>query len=133
MMAIAEMYIQGVSTRDVQKVMVEFGIESLSSTQVSRAAKRLDTELDAWRNRALGVVRYMVLDARYEKVRIEGVVRDAAILTAMGVDDLGVRRVLGVSVALSEAEVHWRAFLDASFIWRRVRSITRQMSRPGRG
>ena len=54
MLAVAEMYIKGVSTREVEAVMREFGIESLSSSQVSRAAKLLDDELEAWRNRPLG-------------------------------------------------------------------------------
>jgi len=51
MLAVVEMYIKGVSTREVEAVMREFGIESLSSSQVSRAAKMLDDELEAWRNR----------------------------------------------------------------------------------
>ena len=112
MLAIAEMYVQGVSTRDAAKVMAEFGLKSLSSMQVSRAAALLDEELRAWRSRPLGDVPYLLLDARYEKVRDGGVVRDAAILSAIGIDPNGHRRVLGVSAALSEAEVHWRAFLD---------------------
>ena len=53
-----------------------------------------------------------MLDARYEEVREGGIARDAAVLTAVGVDPDGRRRLLGVSCALSEAEVHWRAFLD---------------------
>ena len=68
--------------------------------------------LEAWRNRPLGQVRYLFLDARYEKMRVGGVVRDAALFSAIGVDGEGRRSVLGVSVALSEAEVHWRSFLD---------------------
>ena len=75
MMAAAEMYISGVSTRQVEKVMQEFGIESLSSTQVSRATKQLDEELEAWRNRPIGVMKYLILDARYEKAHQDGVVR----------------------------------------------------------
>lgn len=122
MLAIAQMYVQGVSTRDAAKVMAEFGLESLSSTQVSRAAALLDEELEAWRTRELGQVRYLILDARYEKVRDGGVVRDAAILSAVGVEPEGRRRILGVSVALSEAEVHWRAFLD-SLIERGLRGV----------
>jgi putative transposase len=122
MLAIAQMYVQGVSTRDAAKVMAEFGLESLSSTQVSRAAALLDKELEEWRTRTLGQVRYLVLDARYEKVRDGGVVRDAAILSAVGVDPEGRRRLLGVSVALSEAEVHWRGFLD-SLIARGMRGV----------
>ncbi len=113
MLAVAEMYIKGVSTREVEAVMREFGIESLSSSQVSRAMKLLDEELEAWRNRPLGEIRYLFIDARYEKVRIGGVVRDAAVLSAIGIGPDERRRVLGVSVALSEAEVHWRAFLES--------------------
>jgi transposase-like protein len=113
MLAVAEMYVKGVSTREVEAVMREFGIESLSSTQVSRAAKLLDDELEAWRNRPLGEIRYLILDARYEKMRVGGVVRDAAVLSAIGIGADERRRVLGVSIALSEAEVHWRAFLES--------------------
>ncbi|WP_269391843.1 IS256 family transposase [Hoeflea alexandrii] len=111
MLAVAEMYIKGVSTREAEAVMREFGIESLSSTQVSRATKLLDEELEAWRNRPLGECRYLILDARYEKARVCGVVRDVAVLSAVGIGPDERRRVLGVSVALSEAEVHWRDFL----------------------
>lgn len=112
MLAVAEMYVKGVSTRDAEAVMREFGIESLSSSQVSRAAKLLDEELEAWRNRPLAQVNYLILDARYEKMRHGGVVRDAAVLSAIGIGPDERRRVLGVSVALSEAEVHWRGFLE---------------------
>jgi putative transposase len=112
MLAIAEMYVKGVSTRDAAKVMAEFGLQNLSSMQVSRAAALLDDELQAWRTRPLSDTAYLLLDARYEKVREGGVVRDAAILSAIGIDPDGHRRVLGISAALSEAEVHWRAFLD---------------------
>ncbi|NUH65111.1 IS256 family transposase [Sulfitobacter sp. S0837] len=113
MLAVAEMYVKGVSTREVEAVMREFGIESLSSSQVSRAAKLLDDELAAWRNRPLGEIKYLILDARYEKMRHGGIVRDAAVLSAIGIGPDERRRVLGVSVALSEAEVHWRAFLES--------------------
>jgi putative transposase len=111
MLAVAEMYIKGVLTREAEAVMREFGIESLPSTQVSRATKLLDEELEAWRNRPLGECRYLILDARYEKARVCGVVRDVAVLSAVGIGPDERRRVLGVSVALSEAEVHWRDFL----------------------
>lgn len=122
MLAIAQMYIQGVSTRDVEKIMAEFGLESLSSSQVSRAAALLDAELEAWRTRPLGAFPYLFLDARYEKVRIDGVVRDAAILSAIGIDEDGRRSVLGLSIALCEAEVHWRGFLD-SLVARGLRGV----------
>ena len=113
MLAVAEMYVKGVSTREVEAVMREFGIESLSSSQVSRAAKLLDDELQAWRTRPLGEIRYLILDARYEKMRHGGIVRDAAVLSAIGIGPDERRRVLGVSIALSEAEAHWRAFLES--------------------
>jgi transposase-like protein len=103
-------------------VMREFGLESLSSTQVSRATRLLDEELAAWRNRPLGEIRYLLLDARYEKVRDGGVVRDAAVLSAIGIGPDERRRVLGVSCAISEAEVHWRAFLE-SLVKRGMRGV----------
>jgi len=122
MLAVAEMYVKGVSTRDAEAVMKEFGIESLSSTQVSRAAKLLDEELEAWRNRVLGEILYLIVDARYEKARVGGVVRDVAVLSAIGIGPDERRRVLGVSCALSEAEVHWRAFLE-SLLKRGMRGV----------
>jgi len=91
------------------------------SAQVSRAAAELDAVLTAWRTRPLGTYRYVYLDARYEKVRQDGQVRDAAVLIASGVDD-GRRAVLGVSVALSEQEVHWRTFLQ-SLLERGLRGV----------
>jgi putative transposase len=108
--AIAEMYVQGVSTRKVTEVMRELCGLEVSSTQVSRATRLLDEELHQWRNRALGAVPYVFLDARYEKVRQAGCVVSCAVLMAFGVDESGHRTVLGVSVSLSEAEVHWREF-----------------------
>lgn len=78
---------------------------------MSRAAELLDQELNAWRQRPIGEIRYLILDARYEKVRHGGSVVSCAVLIAVGVTDDGRRSVLGVSVSLSEAEVHWRDFL----------------------
>lgn len=112
LLSIAEMYVQGVSTRRVKKIVEELCGMEVSSTQVSRAAAELDEHLEAWRTRPLGRYRYVVLDARYEKVRQGGQVLDAAVLIANGVDAEGHRDVLGCSVSLSEAEVHWRAFLS---------------------
>ena len=122
MLAVAEMYVKGVSTRDAEAVMKEFGIESLSSSQVSRAAKLLDDELEAWRTRPLGEIRYLIVDARYEKVREGGVVRDAAVLSAIGIGPDERRRVLGVSCTVSEAKIHWRAFLE-SLLERGMRGV----------
>ncbi len=73
----------------------------------------LDEEFDKWRNRALGEIRHLVLDARYEKVREGKVVIDKALFTAIGVTATGHRIILGVSVGSSEAEVHWRGFLES--------------------
>lgn len=113
-LALAEMYVQGVSTRKVIEVLQRLvGPEvSISSTQVSRATERLDAGLAAWRARPLGGTPYVLLDARYERVREAGQLVDCAVLVAVGITETGHRRVLGVSVALSEAEVHWRAFLE---------------------
>src|SRR5512147_2187490 len=122
MLAIAEMYVKGVSTRDAAKVMADFGLESLSSTQVSRAAALLDEELAAWRRRPRGEIHYLFLDARYEKLRESGVVSDTALLSAIGIGADGRRRVLGVCCDLSEAEIHGRAFL-ASLIARGMRGV----------
>jgi transposase-like protein len=112
-LAIAEMYVQGVSTRKVAKITEELCGTEVTSMQVSRAAAMLDEELEAWRNRPLAQVEYLMLDARYEKVRVAGSVRDCAVLVAIGVLPTGQRSVLGVSVSLSEAEVHWRDFLSS--------------------
>ncbi|MFN3612549.1 IS256 family transposase [Tepidimonas sp.] len=114
-LALAEMYVQGVSTRKVCDILVKLlGPEvSISSTQVSRAAEKLDAGLAAWRERPLDETPYLFLDARYERVREAGQLVDCAVLIAVGITKDGRRRVLGVSVALSEAEVHWRAFLDS--------------------
>jgi putative transposase len=112
-LAVAEMYVQGVSTRKVTEVMEQLCGLEVSSTQVSRATKLLDEELTAWRQRPLGEVPYLVLDARYEKVRHGGSVVSCAVLIGVGVTPDGHRALLGVSVSLSEAEVHWRDFLGS--------------------
>ena len=111
-LALAEMYVQGVSTRRVAAITEQLCGVELSSSQVSRATAQLDPILDQWRNRPLGELPYLYLDARYEKVRQDGHVRDAAVLIATGVNRAGHRQILGVSVSLSEQEVHWRQFLQ---------------------
>lgn len=110
-LAVAEMYVQGVSTRKVAAITQELCGLDVSSVQVSRAATLLDEELAAWRNRSLGETPYLILDARYEKIRHGGAVVSCAVLVAIGVTSDGGRSILGVSVSLSEAEVHWREFL----------------------
>ena len=113
LLSIAEMYVQGVSTRRVKRIVEELCGMDVSSSQVSSAAAELDELLASWRERDLGCYRYVVLDAQYEKVRQSGQVLDAAVLIACGVDADGRRDILGCSVSLSEAEVHWRAFLTS--------------------
>jgi putative transposase len=112
-LTLAEMYVQGVSTRKVSAIIEQLCGSSVSSTMVSQASAKLDETLEAWRNRPLGEMVYLYLDARYEKVRQDGQIRDAAILLALGVDPRGRRHILGVSVSLSEAEIHWRTFLQS--------------------
>jgi len=112
-LALAEMYVKGISTRKVTAVLEQMCGLQISSAQVSRASAELDTILKQWRERPLGSIRYLILDARYEKVRHNGAVLTCAVLIALGVDDQGKRSVLGVSCKLSEAEVHWREFLES--------------------
>lgn len=110
--AIAEMYIQGVSTRRVEAITKELCGFEVSSTQVSRLTATLDEELQKFRSRPLKAFRYIFVDARYEKVRLDGHVVDVAVLTAIGINESGKREVLGCSISTSEAEVHWRQFFE---------------------
>jgi len=121
-LAVAEMYVKGVSTRKVTAVVEKLCGLEVTSTQVSRAAAELDEQLSAWRNRPLGEITYLILDARYEKVRHGGAVVPCAVLTAIGVMPDGKRSVLGCSVAMSEAEPHWRKFLE-SLLARGMRGV----------
>jgi len=112
-LALAEMYVQGVSTRKVKAITEQLCGVSITSSAVSQAATQMDTELAKWRERALGEYPYLFLDAYYEQVREDGQVRHLAVLVAVGVTPAGKREILGVSVSLSEHEVHWRAFLES--------------------
>jgi putative transposase len=110
--AIAQMYIQGVSTRRVTNIVEQLCGFQVSQSQVSEATAMLDEEITKWRNRPLGAFDYLVVDATYEKTRVDRTVVSAAVLIAYGVDTKGMRRVIGVSTELSEADVHWRGFLS---------------------
>lgn len=112
-LALAEMYVQGVSTRKVKAITEQLCGFEVSSSQVSRATADLDEHFKQWRERPLGEMAYLQVDARYEKVREGGLVIDEAVLQAIGIDLEGHRHVLGVSVSRSEAEVHWREFLQS--------------------
>jgi transposase-like protein len=106
------MYLQGVSTRRVTKVMETLCGFQVSSNQVSKATKKLDEQIEAWRTRPIEPMAHLVLDAMYEDVRYDKLVRRCAVRIAVGVSKSdGKRTILGVSVSLSEAEVHWRDFL----------------------
>ncbi len=108
---LAEMYVQGVSTRKVKAITEELCGVEISAMQVSRATAQLDEVLQEWRERRLGEIMYLYVDALYEKVREAGQVRDAAVLVATGITSQGERQILGISVSLSEHESHWKAFL----------------------
>ena len=112
-LALAEMYVQGVSTRKVKAITEQLCGVSISSSTVSQAAGQLDAELTRWRERPLGEYPFLFLDAYYEQVREDGQVRHLAVLVAVGVTPTGKREILGVSVSLSEHEVHWRSFLES--------------------
>jgi putative transposase len=122
MLTLAEMYVQGVSTRKVAAITEQLCGHQVSSTQVSRATAELDQALQAWRERRLGECPYLYLDATYVPVRQDGQVRDAAILIAVGLTSTGKRSIVGVWVSLSEAEVHWRQFLQ-SLVERGLRGV----------
>ena len=111
-LAVAEMYIQGISTRKVTRVMETLCGFDVSSQDVSRATALLEEQLAAWRSRPLGYYHYLFLDARYEQIRLGNVVKDCAVFVAIGINAKGLREVLGISVSLSEHEVHWRTFLQ---------------------
>ena len=108
-LAIAEMYVMGVSTRKVTEITEQLCGTEISASQVSRISKLLDDELEQFRNRPLGSYPVVYLDAHYEKVRRQGSI---PVLKATGVNCWGKREVIGVSCRLSEAEVHWREFLQ---------------------
>jgi len=112
-LALAEMYVQGVSTRKVKAITEQLCGVNITSSAVSQAAMQLDGELAKWRERPLGEYPFLFLDAYYEQVREDGQVRHLAVLVAVGVTPTGKREILGVSVSLSEHEVHWRAFLES--------------------
>ena len=111
-LAVAEMYVQGVSTRRVKEITRKLCGLDISSTQVSTLSKSLDEKLEQFRNRDLNEFPIIILDARYEKIRYAGSVRNCAVLISVGINTEGRREIIGISIALSETEVHWRNFLE---------------------
>ena len=109
---LAEMYVQGVSTRKVKAITEELCGHSFSASAISAVNKRLDKSLDAFANRPLAEpFPYLILDARYEKVREGGVVMSQAVLIAIGIDWDGRRQILAVDMANRESRSSWKDFL----------------------
>ncbi|MEJ5315287.1 MULTISPECIES: transposase [Anaerolinea] len=106
LITLAEGIVQGVSTRKVKEITGQLCDFEVSAEAVSRATAQLDAVLQAWCELPLGEITYLYLDARYEKVREAGQVRDMAVLLATGISPTGERQVLGVSTSLSEHETH---------------------------
>jgi putative transposase len=109
-LALMEMYIEGVSTRKVKDITEELCGTSFSRNLVSQLASRLDSELEAWRNRRLEAEAYpyLFVDARYEKVRVDGRVIGQGVLVVSGVRDDGMREILAVEVADTESEATYQ-------------------------
>ena len=110
--ALAEMYVQGVSTRKVKAITEELCGHSFSASTISAINKRLDESLTAFARRRLDEpFAYLIIDAKYEKVRQAGVVRSCAVLVALGVDWEGRRQILAVELANRESRSSWKDFL----------------------
>lgn len=111
--ALAEMYVQGVSTRKIKSVTEELCGHEFSASTISTINKTLDEQLKLFSERKLDqAYPYLILDARYEKVRENGVVLSRAILIALGVNWEGKREVLGVELANRESGTSWKEFLN---------------------
>jgi len=109
---LAEMYVQGVSTRKVKAITEELCGHAFSASAISAINKRLDESLSAFATRPLAEpFPYLILDARYEKVREGGVVMSQAVLIAVGVDWDGRRQILAVEMANRESRSSWKDFL----------------------
>ena len=122
LIAIAGCYFRGDSTRDVETIVKHFGIESPSSFQVSKTTQMLDEPIEVWPNRELGEYSFLILYARYQRMRHSGVVRNFAVIFAINIDGQETLIVLGVSVVISEADIHWRSFLESLFE-RKLRNV----------
>jgi putative transposase len=110
--AMLEMYVQGVSTRKVKTITEDLCGHEFSSSTVSRIVKTLDEELEKFAQRRLEEpYPYLILDARYEKVREDGAVRSQAVLVAIGINWEGRRTVLAVELAHRESVSSWRDLL----------------------
>ncbi|VXB58899.1 transposase [Burkholderia sp. 8Y] len=112
--ALAEMYVQGVSTRKVKAITEELCGHSFSASAISAINKGLDATLAKFARRPLEeAYPYLIVDARYEKVRESGVIRSQAVLIAIGINWEGHRQVLAVELANRESHSSWKEFLLA--------------------
>ena len=110
--ALAEMYVQGVSTRKVKAITEELCGHTFSASTISRINKSLDTMLRRCAQRRLEEpYPYVILDARYEKVRLDGVIQSQAVFIAIGINWEGRRQVLGVELSNRESSSSWKEFL----------------------
>jgi putative transposase len=110
--ALAEMYVQGVSTRKVKAITEELCGHSFSASSISAINKGLDESLARFAQRHLDeAYPYLIVDARYEKVRESGVIRSMAVLVAIGINWEGQRQVLAVETANRESQSTWKDFL----------------------
>ncbi len=109
-LALMEMYVEGVSTRKVKEVTEALCGTSFSKSLLSSLAGRLDAELEGWRKRRLEAAAYpyVFVDARYEKVRVDGRVVSQGVLVVLGVRDDGLREILAVEVAHTESEATYQ-------------------------
>jgi transposase-like protein len=109
---VQEAYVNGVSTRKVDRLVEQMGLRGLSKDQVSRMCRGLDEQVELFRNRPLdGEYPYLWLDAKVERVRERGGVRQKALVIAYAVHESGVREVLGIDVGEAETEAFWTEFL----------------------
>ena len=110
--ALTEMYVQGVSTRKVKAITEELVGHSFSASSISSIVKRLDAELARFMTRQLAEpFPYLIVDARYEKVRVDHVIRDQAVMIAIGIGWDGRRQVLAIECANRESAPSWSGFL----------------------
>ena len=128
---LAEMYVQGVSTRKVKAITEELCGHAFSASAVSAINKRLDESLDAFARRPLAEpFAYLILDARYEKVREGGVVMSQAVLIAIGIDWDGRRQILAVGKAARPGKTSCSPRPQRRRVRRRRRSRRPSLSRP---
>jgi putative transposase len=109
---VQEAYVNGVSTRKVDRLVAQLGLQGMTKDQVSRLCRGLDEQVRSFCARPLeGAYPYLWLDAKVERVREPGGVRHKALVIAYGVHHSGRREVIGLDVGEAETEAFWRAFL----------------------